>query len=639
MKHTTRPIPLLLFSLLATGPVRATVQDPGAHPGEQTQGKEEEQKQQPDKEVEVVVVATRQERRTKDIPVPVVVVDREDLRANAPQTLGDALRGKPGVWSTQSSGGRGETPIVRGLTGNQVLTLINGIRLNNTLLPPPGPFTLHATIFLEDVERIEVLKTPGSVLYGTGAVGGVVNIIPAQPPAYDPAGLLGAELTLRGSSADTGFRSHLAVDGATAGTRFRVGVGADSAGDLRTGAGQILNPTGQQTRSLDAALYFATGEDSELRLRSQFVRLDSDRDYLAPTRPSYSVTDRSLISAEWESGRDMGWADHFKVQLWTTRWDSDFERLDRVEIRTRNVSSYGVDLQAGLESGMHRWTYGLQAYTDFSEDASTTSSGTVKSVPDGKHLDAAVYVQDELELSQSLHVLAGLRGNYYRTTTDPDSATIPAGFTTQDMTISEAHGAFTGSLGIVADITDRVSLTGSAARGYRVPGVSELAGIIVHPDGVAVGSPDLSPEESWTLDVGARYQDDRLDASLSAFRTWLQNLIIGEPGLFQGQPFFDRNGNGTPDPNEWVTVRSNSGRAVLTGIEAQASYWLGNGFSTGGGFSWVIGTDEEKDKPLNFVPPAFGTVFLRYTEPMEERWWAQLDFQAARHQGRIPDDA
>ncbi|MFQ5749909.1 MAG: TonB-dependent receptor plug domain-containing protein, partial [Planctomycetota bacterium] len=428
---------------------------------------------------EIVVVATRRAEDPYDVPQATDVVSGKRLKERPPATFGDVFRGVPGVWQTESGNGRGKTPVIRGLTGNQILTLFDGRRLNNAMFPPPGPFTLHDTIDPEDIERVEVLKGPGSVLYGTGAVGGVVNVIPKEPPSFTPGGTLGGELRLRGSSADNGFRTRMVGEGATAGTRFRVGATHETLGDLRTGDGLILSPLAQQSQHLDGTFYLATGEDSNLRFRGEFSRLDSDRDFLSPGTPRTTTTDRSSWGLTWNR-ENLGspLADKIKLRLWNATWDSTSTRFDRLDRRARKVDTWGVDLQADSKwREGQRWTWGMEAYIDQASDLRILSSGPENGVPDGNQLHVAGYAQDELKVLDDLEIVAGLRGNFFRTTTSPRAATLPAGIRLSEADIAENEFTFTGSLGAVAHLSDAVSLAANGGRGFRVPGIRDLAGV------------------------------------------------------------------------------------------------------------------------------------------------------------------
>lgn len=127
----------------------------------------------------ITITAQRQEDLSSDVSQSVTVVTQELLLQNAPRTTPEALMNQTGVWVQKTNHGGG-SPIIRGLVGNQVLVLIDGIRLNNSTYRY-GPNQYMNTIDPGLVDRIEAIRGSGSVLYGSDALGGVVQVISKKP--------------------------------------------------------------------------------------------------------------------------------------------------------------------------------------------------------------------------------------------------------------------------------------------------------------------------------------------------------------------------------------------------------------------------------------------------------------------------
>ena len=136
----------------------------------------------------IVVTASRKQLLSFHTPDAVSVLTSEELKHNAPRSMAEALIGTAGVWMQKTNHGGG-SPFVRGLTGNQTLLLIDGIRLNNATFRY-GPNQYFNTIDIFSVEQVEVIRGKGSVLYGSDALGGVINVI-TQSPEYTPEIALG----------------------------------------------------------------------------------------------------------------------------------------------------------------------------------------------------------------------------------------------------------------------------------------------------------------------------------------------------------------------------------------------------------------------------------------------------------------
>jgi iron complex outermembrane receptor protein/hemoglobin/transferrin/lactoferrin receptor protein len=127
----------------------------------------------------ITITAQRQEDLTVDVPQSVTVVTHEQLLQNAPRTTPEALMNQSGVWVQKTNHGGG-SPIIRGLVGNQVLLLVDGIRLNNSTYRY-GPNQYLNTIDPGVIESMEAIRGSGSVLYGSDALGGVVQVISKVP--------------------------------------------------------------------------------------------------------------------------------------------------------------------------------------------------------------------------------------------------------------------------------------------------------------------------------------------------------------------------------------------------------------------------------------------------------------------------
>ena len=148
------------------------------------------------------VTGARHDQRLVDSPRQIAVVTAEDIRRRNYRSTPDALADIAGVFVQETNDGGG-SPIIRGLVGNQILILVDGIRLNNSAYRL-GPNQYLNTIDLNQIERIEVVRGAGSVLYGSDALGGVVNIITRAAGREDGTGAVGTRWFSRLSSANTG---------------------------------------------------------------------------------------------------------------------------------------------------------------------------------------------------------------------------------------------------------------------------------------------------------------------------------------------------------------------------------------------------------------------------------------------------
>lgn len=261
----------------------------------------------------VVVTASRMARAVQDEPGAVHVVDRSrDPVAAAARTTPDALCGLPSVMAQKTAYGQG-SPYLRGFTGFRTLALIDGVRLNNSVFRD-GPNQYWNTIDPFAVARDEVAMGPGSVLYGSDAVGGTLNAIPFAPPAWEAGGVWHPELFLRGATAERSCVGRAQVAGRPdPRVGFTGGYTWKRFGDLiggRTVGEQ--DHTGYDERDFDGRLDLYFDADTTLTLAHQtVVQEDAWR------------THRTIYGIRWAgltNGMDL-------VHTFDQRLDLDYARL------------------------------------------------------------------------------------------------------------------------------------------------------------------------------------------------------------------------------------------------------------------------------------------------------------------------
>jgi len=159
----------------------------------------------------VVVTASRSESDPDTIPATLYVLDEETLRERMVRTLPEALRETPGVMVQKTSNGQG-SPFLRGFTGFRTLLLLDGVRINNSVLRE-GPNQYWATIDPLTISRLEVVMGPTSVLYGSDAIGGTVNALTRSADDSGPGVDAGGRGYYRFSTADTSNTYRLEMSG------------------------------------------------------------------------------------------------------------------------------------------------------------------------------------------------------------------------------------------------------------------------------------------------------------------------------------------------------------------------------------------------------------------------------------------
>ena len=222
-------------------------------------------------EEHLVVTPARQERPASALPRAVSVIDRQWLEERSPRSTPEALADFAGVLLQKTNHGSG-SPYVRGLVGNQVLVLVDGVRLNNSTFRY-GPNQYLSTIDPASIERIEVVRGAGSALYGSDAIGGVINVVTRRARLTEgPARVSGS---VAGKAMTSGMErsGRFEAEASSSRAAVRGGLSVRDFGDLVAGGGLgVESPSGYGEVSADASGLLRLGRTSLLSMSWQDLR-------------------------------------------------------------------------------------------------------------------------------------------------------------------------------------------------------------------------------------------------------------------------------------------------------------------------------------------------------------------------------
>lgn len=637
----------------------------------------------------VVVTATRTERAAGEVAASVDVIDRERMDRELVRTLEDLFRYEPGI-SVRSSFGRfgiGDIRI-RGLDGNRVRIETDGIGAPDAF--SIGSFSNANRNFtdLDTLKRVEVVRGPGSALYGSDALGGVVAFVTKDPSDYlspgsdthfgfklgytgDNDGLFGSATTAVGGERWSG----LLVVGHRQGRELATGGDRDIDGALRTAP----NPQRTDGRSVLAKLVHDPDPRQRWRLTVEGTEDAAETDVRSARGPqmggSMRVEDlrgddhqsraRVSLAHEWDAQRRA--LDRLQWQVY--RQDSRTRqrtRESRTSVRPGSPPSRALRLRefdfdqrlVGLEAVAHAAfsgnriehavTYGLEwNRTDTRQKRDglsidpATGIGTpvvppdvfpVRDFPISRTTSAAVFVQDEMRmLDGRLRLVPALRVDRY--TLDPRRDAI---FDADNPGV-EVQGLRATSvapkLGVVWKPGGAWSVFGQYARGFRAPPANDVnLGFTNLQFGyTAIPNPDLQPETSDGYEVGLRFAGEAAFASLGAYvnryRDFIESLqVVSAP----------------PQSPLLVFQSRNVARAEIRGVEfaggVELDAWSPRlaGWRLRGSAAWSEGDDLTADEPLASIDPARATLGLSYERT---DWGVELAGRFAERKRRVPAPA
>ncbi|PVY42958.1 TonB-dependent receptor plug domain-containing protein [Pontibacter virosus] len=605
----------------------------------------------------VVVSATRWQQDAKEVPQRVSTIRPKDVLLRQPQTAADML-GQTGEVYIQKSQGGGGSPMIRGFATNRVLIAVDGVRMNTAIYRSGN---LQNVISLDPfaTQRTEVLFGPGSVMYGSDAIGGVMNFYTLSPKyATDATQVVKGNAVVRWSSANNEKTGHLDLSYGLKKWAFLTSATFSDYGDLRMGSRGpddylrreyvrtqnghdevIANP--DQERQVDTG-YDQLNLMQKIRYRaSDNWELQYGFHYSATSNvPRYDrltlYRNGTLRSAEWYYGPQVWAMQHLQAthrannklfdqlsiglahQLFEeSRHNRDLGKAARYN-RHEKVNAYSANLDFEKALGQrHHLFYGLETVINKVHSTGTDQNVNTGAVapgpsryPDGADWSShAAFLTYRFKAGEKLTVLTGARYNHILLNANFDNSFYDLPFTSADINT----GAVTGSAGMVFSPVLSWQLSSNLSTGFRSPNVDDIGKIFDSAPGlVVVPNPDLKPEYAYNADLGAaKTFGEVLKLDATAFYTYLQDALVRRDYTLGGESSIEYEGE-----RSQVQAIQNAAFARVWGVQAGMELKLPAGFGLAARYNVQHGREEldnGTEAPLRHAAPAFGTARLTYT--------------------------
>lgn len=530
----------------------------------------------------VTVLGTRTEKTASEVPASIGVVGQEEIKIRQADDLGDLVDDMPGV---EMSGGPRRTamqPVIRGLTGERVVLRVDGARQN-------FESGHRGRIFIDPslLERVEVRRGPASSLYGSGAIGGVMEVDTLSPGRFLEDGEpWGGEVGVSWESNGDGFGAH--AIGATrlgANAEALVGITGFDADDLENGSGDTIPYTADEVRSGLAKLVFRPAEGHELTASYLQFRDDHIIPSAANTNTNSIIvdrkTDQKTMTLGWRfDGNGNPWFD-LDAKVYRTETALEERRTDTGRFDETDLATTGIDIantsrfQPG-GFGSHAVTYGVEAYRD--EQDGHRNGGARPQYPDAQQDIFGLFIQDEIVFFERLTFTPGVR--YDRFDREADGLD------------SKSDDAVSPSISVAYAVTPWLKAYASYAEAFRAPSLTELYATGQHfPGNNFEANPDLRPETAKNKEIGLTLsedgvlvQGDRLTGRVAIFRNDVEDFI---------EQIVDFRGG--------RTTRDNVQDARLEGVEFELAYDAPLWFATFGA-ARIRGDDRTEGDPLGGLP-------------------------------------
>ena len=630
----------------------------------------------PEQLQEIVVSISKWEQQKRDIPQKIETITAAEVALGNPQTSADLLQqsGKVFVQKSQYGGG---SPMIRGFATNRVLLAVDGVRMNNAIFRG-GNIQNIISIDPFTVKNVEVLFGPGSVIYGSDAIGGVMNFYTKSPRFSRPDSVeIQANAGYRTASAANEQTLHGDIAISREKWAMLTSLTYNSFGDLRMGEhgpesylrpGYVVTRNGQDEYQIndDPRTQVPTGYHQWSFMQKMAYRPNNSWSFdlglhysQTSDLPRYDRLIRpgdneaGLRSAEWEYGPQkwgMGnflvshkGADTFydRVKLSVayqffeeSRSDRNFQ--DPIRFNTmEQVDAYSLNLDfENGKIGNFNLFYGAEyVLNEVDSEGSEENILTGQQLPgpsrypdDSLWMSLAAYINGTYRLKPNLTLLAGLRYSHFWIDADFVQDFYPFPF--EDARLN--NGAFTGSLGLSWFPYEHTQITGNFSTGFRAPNIDDIGKVFdSEPGAVVVPNPDLEPEYAYNFEIGIRQKlGDKIVVKGSAYYTYLSNALVRRDYTFNEMDTIVY--NGVPSK---VQAIQNASRAFVYGLELGFDATLHEFWGLKGNLTLSEGEEEETDGTITaarHVPPTFGNLELS---------WDKYPWQAGvflNYNGEIP---
>lgn len=606
---------------------------------------------------QVVVSATRWNQSNRDIPSKITVISAHEVALENPQTAADMLAesGEVFIQKSQQAGG---SPMIRGFSTNRLLYVVDGVRMNTAIFRSGN---LQNVISLDPfaTERTEVFFGPGSVIYGSDAIGGVMSFQTLTPQlTLSDETLINGKALARYSSANHETTGHFNVNIGWKKWALTTSFSSFNFDDLRMGSdGPDEYLRKWYVQRIDSADVVITNDDPAVQTPTRYsqinlmqkIRFQPDEKWDFQYGFHYSATndysryDRLLRtknglprSAEWYYGPQKWMMNHLTITnnannvvydqlimhlsqqyFEESRIDRDFNDTERRH-RVEKVDAYSINFDFHKAYGeKNTFIYGLEFVWD-----DVTSTGTDEDIITGEMFTGpsrypqstwssyAAYLNYQYKLSPKSTLQAGLRYNQFAL--DADFSNNMDFYPFPDSVAKINDGALTGNVGIVFNPTEKWVLSANISTGFRAPNVDDMGKVFdSEPGSVIVPNPDLKSEYAYNFEAGvAKVFDDFVKIDLSAYYTILQDAMVRRDYSLNGMDSIMYDGEMSK-----VQAIQNAAMATVYGLQAGLEMKLPAGFSLSSQFNYQVG-EEELDNgstsPSRHAAPMFGITRLKY---------------------------
>jgi len=606
----------------------------------------------------IIISASKFEQRAQDIPQKIFAIHKDEIAFNNPQTSADLLQQSGQVFVQKSQQGGG-SPMIRGFSTNRLLLTVDGVRMNSAIFRS-GNLQNVISIDPLSVERSEVILGPGSVVYGSDAIGGVMNFFTLKPQYHQDSLQVSGNGLLRYASANNENTGHLDFNIGSKKWAAVTSITANFFDDMRMGShgpdeylresyvvrrdGQDLlvtnddplvqRPTGYDQLNLLQKFRYQPTQDFEFGLgliysaTSDFPRYDSLDRFRESGEPrnsewfygpqtwlmtNFNITHRG--NGKWYDKAVLTTAYQRFEESRITRNFQDperFENAEQVDAISTSIDFTRRDRESNALFYGGEFIHNRVSSTGTVQNIDTnTFTATATRYPDGSTWRSlAAYASYQWKVSSQMIVNSGLRYNHVWIDSDftENNRFFNFPFTAANINT----GALTGGIGATYVTDHKWELRANLSTAFRAPNIDDKGKIFdPSPGTVIVPNPDLESEYSYNAELGIRKTwNNKFTIDIDAYYTYLKDALVAQDYELDGQDFIDYQGELSR-----VQAIQNGESAHIYGLEIGLNYKISDHLTLLGHYNLTKGEQARVDGtviPVRHVAPAFGDLHINY---------------------------
>lgn len=604
---------------------------------------------------EVVISATRWRQSTKNVPSKIVSVSRQQVKLQNPQTAADllAISGKVFIQKSQQGGG---SPIIRGFATNRLLYTVDGIRMNTAIFRGGN---IQNVISLDPfaIENTEVFLGASSVIYGSDAIGGVMNFQTLLPELSlnDTTFITGKAVT-RYSSANQEKTGHFDVNIGFKKWAFLTSFSSFNYDDLRMGSHgpkdylkpyyiqrqdsvdvivtnndpKIQHPTGYSQMNIMQKVRFQPSKKWDFQYGFHYSETS---DYGRYDR--YTQFRKGLPRyAEWNYGPQKWMMNSLIIthENKTVLYDQISIRLAHQSFEESRISrAINNNLQTVQKEKVFAYSTNIDFVKKISEKNTlfygteyimndVISTGFVNNIatqqqqkgparyPKATWQSMAVYLNNQYKLNEKILLQTGLRYNHFKINTQFDTTFYKFPFTTAQLN----NGALTGAIGAIYRPSKTWILSTNFSTAFRSPNVDDMGKVFdSQPNTMMIPNPKLKAEYAYTMDLNlTKVIANQIKIDITGYYTLLENALVRRNFQLNGMDSIVYEGEMSQ-----VQAIQNAAVAKVYGIEAGIEIKLPQHLTFSSDINYQKGTEELDNKtvsPSRHAVPLFGASRLTY---------------------------